>query len=349
MLARLHAPRALRSLGGRVLLAGVVGSALVVAACGSGPGGGASASPNASLTACTATVADLTTGAGGTATATKANGVSGKLAVDGSTALAPLFQAAGQEFDVANGTQTTVTPNGSGTGLKDVHSGAVQIGLSDVFAASKEPSSGAYSDLVDHQVAGVAFTLITNSDLKGKVNNLTAAEVKQIWAGTITTWSQIGGPNEQITVIQRPASSGTRVTFKQYVLGGASDTQGTPLTSDTSGAVATQVAQTPGSIGYVATGYVIAQGNSQLAPICLDGYDASLKNIASGKYMFWNIEHAYTKGAASSNAKALLQYILSSAVQQNDLPRLGFLPLGSLSSVVASHTPSGAPTPETFS
>lgn len=347
MLDRMHA---LRSFGGKALLAGVAGSALLLAACGGGSGtGGSTATPNASLTVCTATIAGLTPGAGGTGTAARVSGVSGKLAVDGSTALAPLIQAAGQEFDAANNTQTTVTPNGSGTGLKDVQSGAVQIGLSDVFAATKEPSPGAYSDLVDHQVAGVAFTLITNSDLKGKVNNLTTAEVKQIWAGTITTWSQIGGPNEQITVIQRPASSGTRATFKQYVLGGASDTQGTPLTQDTSGAVATAVAQTPGSIGYVATGYVIAQASSQLAPICLDGYDASLANIASGKYGFWNIEHAYTNGPATGNAKALLQYIESSAVQTNDLPRLGFLPLGSLTSVVPSHTPNGAPTPETLS
>ena len=346
MLARPH------TLGGKALLAGVIASALLVAACGSGPttgnGGHASGTPGA-LTACTATTADLKIGAGGTATAPKASGVSGKLAIDGSTALAPLFQAAGQEFDAANGTQTTTTPNGSGTGLKDVASGAVQIGLSDVFAASTEPAPGAYSGLVDHQVAGVAFTLITNPDLKGKVNNLTSDEVKQIWAGAVTNWSQLGGPNEQITVIQRPASSGTRATFKQYVLGGASDTQGTPLTQDTSGAVASAIAQTPGSIGYIATGYVIAQANGQVAPICLDGYAASLTNISGGKYAFWNIEHAYTKGPATGNAKALLQYVLSPAIQQNDLPRLGFLPLGSLASASASHTPNGAPAPETFS
>ncbi|HEV7127788.1 MAG TPA: phosphate ABC transporter substrate-binding protein [Ktedonobacterales bacterium] len=347
MLDRLHA---LRAVSGKAALGLVLGSTLLLSACGSGSAGGPSTTTNAALTACTATVSDLSTGAGGTATATKVAGISGKIAIDGSSALAPLFQAAGQEFDVANGTQTTVTPNGSGNGLKDVEGGAVQIGLSDVYALQKEPTPGAYHDLVDHQVAVVAFTLVTNNDLKGKVNNLTVDQIKQIYTGQISNWSQLGGPNEQISVVNRPTASGTRATFKVYVLGGTSESAGTTLTQDTTGAVATAVGNTPGAIGYVATGFVTGQYSTLVAPICIGGYAASAKNIGAGNYQFWGIEHAYTKGPASGAAKALLQYAVSSSVQQSDLPRLSYLQASSLSaSALASHTPTGAPAPESLS
>jgi phosphate transport system substrate-binding protein len=337
---------AIRSLGVKAVFAVVIGSSMLVAACGS-PAATGTTNANPSLTACSVSASDLVTGSGGNGTAPKVAGVSGKIAVDGSSALAPLFQAAGQEFDNANPTQTTVTPNGSGNGLKDVQAGAVNIGLSDVFAQTKEPTPGAYSDLVDHQVAAVVFTLVTSNDLKGKVDNLTTDQIKQIYTGQITNWSQIGGPNEAITVINRPLASGTRATFKQYVLGGVTESAGTTLTQDTTGAVAAAVKATPGSIGYVSIGFVTGQYANDVAPICINGAKADATDVNSGKYNFWGIEHAYTKGPATGNAKALLQYVESDQVQKNDLLRLSYLPVSEIAaSAIAAHTPSGAPAPE---
>jgi phosphate transport system substrate-binding protein len=331
-------------------LASVLGSALLlVAACGgsSSTGGTATSTPS-SLTACTA---NLTANNAGNASATKASGVSGNLAIDGSSALAPLFSAAAQEFDAANGTKTTVTANGSGTGLKDVEAGAVKIGMSDVFALEKATSPTQYADLADHQVAVVPFSLVTNNDLKGKVNNLTSAQILGIYTGTYTNWSQIGGPSEPITVINRPTSSGTRATFKKYVLNGTAESAGQTLTQDTSGAVEQAVAGTPGAIGYLAASYVVVgQGVGQVAPICIDGFDASAQNINNNNYKFWSIEHAYTKGPASGNAKAFLQYVLSSDFQTKDVVTLGYYQISQVAAnAIASHTPANAPTPEPLS
>jgi phosphate transport system substrate-binding protein len=342
MLDRLHA------LGGRAGAALVLGLALVVAACGGtsntgGNTGSATATPS-TLTACTA---HLTAGGTSKATATKYTGTGGKLAIDGSTALAPLFSELAGEFDTANGTQTTVTPNGSGTGLHDVEAGAVAIGMSDVFAQQKATSAGQYADLVDHQVELLPFTLVTNNDLKGKVNNLTLPQVKLIFQGIDTNWSQVGGPNEPITAVARPTSSGTRSLFDTYILAGETEMAAQTLQQDTSGAVESAVAATPGSIGYLAASYVIGQGAGQTAPICIDGYDATQQNIDGGKYQFFGIEHAYTKGPAAGNAKAFLQYAQSSAVQQADVLTTGGFPISGVpASVLASHTPTGAPAPE---
>lgn len=328
----------------RALLGLAVVSSLAVAGCGAVASG--NTSTNTSLTACTAAIADLTEGTGGQATAPNAH-VSGTLQIDGSTALAPLFTRVGAEFDTGNGnaTHTAVTGNGSGKGLSDVNSGAVAIGLSDIFQADK-----GYSGLTDHQVAVVAFTLVVNNDLKGKVDNLTTAQIKQIYTGQVTNWSQIGGPNELITVVNRPTNSGTRATFEKYVLGSADEVPGNTLQQDSTGAVFQAVTSTPGAIGYVSTGFVTtSQASNAPAPICIDGAKADATDIASGKYTFWNIEHAYTKGPATGAAKALLEYVESDAVQNNDLVALNYYKLSTIAhSAITSHLEAGAPTPESF-
>ncbi len=341
---------AIRSIGMKAALGAVVVSSLVVAACTPPPTTGSNSGVSTSLESCTVSVSDLaptTTSAG---TATKVAGLSGqKVTADGSSALQPLVKQAAAEFDQVNGSQSTINAGGSGQGLKDVAAGAVQIGMSDVFADAKLAASDA-AGLTDHQVAAVVFALVVNNDLNGKVNNLTSAQIKGIYTGQYTNWSQIGGPNEAITVINRPTTSGTRATFDKFVLNNVPETAGSTLTQDNTGAVAQAVSQTPGSIGYVSTGFAASsQYASQMTPICIDGGKPIASDVNSGKYLFWNVEHAYTKGPATGAAKALLQYVESSAVQKNDLLALSYLPVSEVSSAaLATHVPGTEPAAESF-
>lgn len=339
---------AIRTIAGRAFLGLAVLATVAIAGCGTTSTGTTAATPtNNPLTSCSVTSADLAPTVSSAGTAPSASGVSGdKLTVDGSSALQPLVKQAAAEFDKTNGTQTTVNAGGSGQGIKDVQAGAVQIGMSDVFADTKATTTGQYSDLVDHQVAAVVFTLVTNNDLAGKVDNLTQSQIQDIYTGTDTNWSQVGGPSENITVINRPTTSGTRSTFDKYVLQGKHEIAGDTLTEDNTGAVASAVSATAGSIGYVSIGFAVTYG-SQVHPICISGAKAVAADVNSGAYNFWGIEHMYTKGPATGEAKALIQYVISSQVQSNDLLALSYLQLSTVSaSAISAHTPSGEPAPE---
>jgi phosphate transport system substrate-binding protein len=335
----LESIRALRGFSGKAAVALLAGLMLSVAACGSSSTAATATPTSNPLTACKVTNSDLALPGSGSATATAVASISGQtLAIDGSTALAPLFSDAAKSFDTVNSTHTSVTPNGSGAGLNDAESGAVQIGLSDFFAKERASASNPtqFDNLVDHEVAAVAFSLVVSSDLSGKVSNLTTSQIQQIYTGSITNWSQVGGPNEAVTVINRTATSGTRFTFKKYVLAGQTENAANSQTQDTSAQVATAVGAAQGAIAYVSNGFVVS--TSALTPVCIDGYGGTAANINAGKYNFWAFEHAYTKGTPTAAAQAMLDFVNTTDFQTKDLPSLAFLQVSSLSATAkASH------------
>ena len=128
--------------------------------------------------------------------------------------------------------------------------------MSDVFAQEKATATTSYSDLVDNQVAVVPFTLVVSQDISSQVENLTTQQIKDIYAGNITNWSQVGGPNEPITVVVRTKTSGTRATFDKFVVNDAKQTNDEPAgaqTADSTGELVTDISNSHGAIGY--TGY----------------------------------------------------------------------------------------------
>jgi phosphate transport system substrate-binding protein len=230
---------------------------------------------------------------------------SGSITASGSTALAPLVKAVAQQYSTkCSGATITVNLGGSKTGLANVEAGSVNIGNSDVKA-----DSATQADLVDHQVSVVIFAVIVNKGVG--VTSLTTDQIKSIYAGTDTNWNQVGGPNLPIVAVSRPASSGTRATFQKYLLGGPEKISGpSSLTTDSTGTVIANVAQNNGAIGYAASGPAMA--NSGVTLVSIDGNAPSAANVQSNTYKFWNIEHMYTKGAASGLSQALIDYMTSS-------------------------------------
>lgn len=120
-------------------------------------------------------------------------------------------------------TSTPTSPSPSpaaapGQGLSDVKDGKAQIGRSDIFAEEKLDAADA-AKLTDNQVAVVGMGPVVNSDVD--VDDLTTEQLRGIFTGQITDWSQVGGTAGPIQVINRKAGSGTRATFESAVLAGA--------------------------------------------------------------------------------------------------------------------------------
>jgi phosphate transport system substrate-binding protein len=290
----------LRRLGGLVAIASIA-----VGACSSG---GATPAPTAAPTAAPSSATSAAPGSGA------ATCVSGSITAAGSTALQPFVDAAARQYAKECSAATiSVQGGGSGTGLTQVLQGSVQIGNSDIFAEEKLKPAEA-SQLSDHQVVRQGWVMVLNRDITG-VTNLTSAQAKDIWTGRITNWKDVGGNDEAIVLVLRPASSGTRATFKKLVLGGADEAAGTALTEDSNGAVAQAVQQTPGATSVIGLAYY-QQNKANLAAAQLDGVDATVANLQNGNYRLQAFGHMYTKGAADGLAKAFIDYLATPEATQ---------------------------------
>ncbi len=242
-----------------------------------------------------------------TAADTAAEAVTGEVTAAGSSALLPLAQAAADKFMDANpDCSVTVNGGGSGEGLKQVADGAIDIGDSDVFAEEKLDASVA-AGLVDHEVCVITMAPVVNADLG--VDNLTTDQLIDIFTGKVTNWKEVGGPDEEILLVTRPSSSGTRALFKNWALNGEEEASNEALETDDSGTLLQTVEQNKGAIGYVALSYLV--DDSSVKTVAIDGVEPTLENTYNGTYKVWGYEHMYTNGEGSEAAQAFINYMMS--------------------------------------
>ncbi len=275
------------------------------------------------LLALTLSFGALLTGCGSKDTNNTAGTVKGSITAVGSTALQPLVENAAKGFmDKNSEAQIQIQGGGSGTGLSQVLSGGANIGNSDIFAEEKKEIAPKAGELKDNKVAVVGIAAVVNSQVKLKDNNISKDDLIKVFTGKVTNWKEIGGPDLKIQLVNRPASSGTRATFHTFALDKNQEAQG--ITEESSGTVKKIVEDTPGAIGYLALSYIKAE-NTKLIALNLNGVVPTKEKIVTNDYPVWAYEHMYTKGEPTDLTKAFIDYMLSDAVQKNDVPKAGFI------------------------
>lgn len=243
--------------------------------------------------------------------------VTGKVTASGSTALLPLLKAGQEEFYKLNDKVTiNISGGGSFTGQKQVASGAVNIGNSDVEVAADLKDKG----LVEHKLVGIPFVFIVNKDVS--VNNLTKEQYVNILSGKIKNWKEVGGKDQKITLIHRAKSSGSRATIAKVVLNNGNFTDDA-VVQDSNGAVRGAIATTPGAIGYVDAAYV----DATVKALQFDGVAYSIKAVIDGKYPVYTFGRMFTKGEAKGAVKAFIDYVTGKAFQEKFAEKNGFVPI----------------------
>ena len=240
-----------------------------------------------------------------------ADELSGTITAAGSSALKPLADDAAEYFNELHpDVSITIDAGGSGQGLQQVADGTVDIGNSDVTAEEKLDASMA-EGLVDHQVCVITMAPIVNPDVaEAGVTDLTKDQLISIFTGETTNWSEVGGPDEDIVLITRPESSGTRATFEKYALDGNKEASNTSMETDDSGVLLQNVRDTKGAIGYVALSYLTGE-DTGVSTVAIDGVEPTLENTYNGTYPVWTYEHMYTNGEPNEVVQAFLDYIMS--------------------------------------
>ena len=241
-----------------------------------------------------------------------------RVTIAGSSALLPLVTDAANRFMKAHpDIAVEVTGGGSRVGTDRVARGDVTIGTSDV---ATDPSSA--PGLVDHRIAVAGFAAMAHrGPYDEHIESLSLAALKGIFTGTIHNWSEVGGTDQPIVVINRGKESGTRVNFGAIVLGGDRFVAGRE--EESSALVQSALEETPGAISYLAVSY----RRATLKCFSVEGFAPSRENIASGTYPISSYEHMYTLGPPRGAAKAFVDFVLSPAIQRDVVAANGFVPV----------------------
>ena len=221
----------------------------------------------------------------------------GSILIVGSTSMETYVSALAEGYmelhqDVTVNTEFT----GSGAGIEAVLSGTADIGNSSRSLKDKEKEAGAVGTKVAIDVIAVCV------DPVNPVTNLTRQQLIDIYTGTVTRWSQVGGEDTPIVVVGREAGCGTRDAFEEIL--GIEDACVYANELDSTGAVMARVATTPGAIGYVSLAVV----DDAVIALELDGVAPTSGNIKAGSYFLSRPFVMVTMGEISEQSDQIQEW-----------------------------------------
>ena len=245
---------------------------------------------------------------GSDAAASGSGDVSGKVALNGSTSMEKLVNGL-KEAIVETYPNLQLEPQftGSSAGIEAVTNGTADIGDVSRALTDEEKAGG----LVENIVALDGIAVVT--DTANTATNLTTQQLKDIYTGKITNWSEVGGADQNIVVIGRESGSGTRDAFEE-ILDIADQCQLAQTLNET-GAVAAAVQSTPGAIGYISLDAL----NDKVKALQLDGGAPSEETVKDGSYTLQRPFVMATKGEISEQSaqvQAVFEFINSDAGQE---------------------------------
>ncbi len=244
------------------------------------------------------------------------------ITIQGSTTVNPVSQITAEAFmDQYPHINISIRGGGSGTGLAALVDDAVELAQSSRFIREDEVrravENGVYP--VPHRIAMDGIAVVVHPD--NPVNELTLDELQAIFSAEITCWSELGGPNQEITIVSRDSASGTFGVFNDIVL---RDRRLAPtaLTQASNAAISTTVAETPGGIGYVGLGYL----SERLQAVFVDGVKPDNTTVSSGEYPIARPLFFFTNGWPEGSVASYISFVLSPAGQEL-IEQQGFVPL----------------------
>ena len=226
----------------------------------------------AALTACGGSASSSASAAAGSAASSTAAALSGNVAAGGSTSMKNVIAALTEGFaEVEPGVTVSYDPTGSGAGITGAADKTLDIGLSSRALKDDEKA-----DVDGTTIALDGIAIIVNN--ASKVEDLTVDQLKQMFTGEVTNWSEVGGDDGEIVLIGREAGSGTRDGFESIVDVKDSCKYAQELTA--TGAVISAVEANPLAIGYASLSAV----GDTVKMVTVGGVECSEETVKDGSY-----------------------------------------------------------------
>lgn len=247
--------------------------------------------------------------------------------VDGATALFPVYSAYvnavyPSDIEVAEHfNRGVIVYNSTSAGYRALAKGETDI----FFGAYPSEEQIEYAKSLGNefeftQIGSEAFVFFVNK--KNPVDNLTIDEIRKIYGGEITNWSEVGGKDIDIAAYQRNKSSGSQSMFERFMEGyHIMEPPQEQVYDNMMGivyGVVSDYQNTDAAIGYSFRYYLdTLVNNPKVKMLSVDGAYPDIENIKNGSYKIVTPVYAVTvKGNDNPNVKLLLDWVLSEEGQE---------------------------------
>ncbi|WP_186671474.1 PstS family phosphate ABC transporter substrate-binding protein [Sporosarcina sp. BP05] len=260
-------------------------------------------------------------GTEGNTSAKTSEGLSGSVAGDGSSTVAPIMEAIVEEYAQAEkDVKVSVGVSGTGGGFEKFIAGSTDFSnasrpIKDEEKAKLDEAGVDYTEL---KLANDGLTIVVNKE-NTWVDSLTVEDLAKMWAedGTAKKWSDINPswPAEEIVFYSPGTDSGTYDYFNEVVLGDADLVKSATLSEDDN-VLVTGIKGDKNAIGFF--GYAYYESNKDsLNAVLIDGVEPNAKTIESGEYTpFSRPLFVYVSNAALKEKKEVrnfMEYVIDNA------------------------------------
>ncbi len=226
------------------------------------------------------------------------------ITVAGSTSIEPFAELLAEEYMLRHPqSHIYVQGGGSSAGIEAVRSGVAHIGMSSRHLIAKE------KDLYAVTIAQDAIAIIVHP--KNPVQDLSLVKVREVFAGKIKNWKELGGNDSAIILVNREEGSGTREAFQKMVME-KDEIALEALVQDSNGAIRQVVTSDPNAIGYISLGLV----NDKVRALKISGVEPASNSIMAGKYTLVRPFLFVFHGEPMGEAKSFLEFVLSPEAQK---------------------------------
>jgi phosphate transport system substrate-binding protein len=254
---------------------------------------------------------------------------SANVTIRGSDTMLIMNQRLAEAFGQKNSNvAVNVTGGGSSIGIN-----AFINGVANIAAASRPMrfseiqrarSRGAIANEIPVALDGLAIIVHRSNPVK----SLTMDQLRRIYIGQVTNWSQVGGSNSPIVVFSRDSNSGTYGFFQANVLKNQNWGKGVRFMPSTADELR-EVGKSEGGIAYGGVAYFKGDNRVKIIPVAAGNgapVEPTEANVRSKKYPIWRYLYYYTNGKPTGETKRFIDFVLSPE-GQSVVERVGYYSL----------------------
>jgi phosphate transport system substrate-binding protein len=213
------------------------------------------------------------------------------------------------------GTQTSDAIKGVSEGLLDIGSQARPM---------KDSEKETYTNV--NEILFVKDTMILGVNQNVEVSDLTKEQIKKIYLGEISEWSEVGGQEGAIVILDREEDDSSKIMLREQIIGKDLKIKDTAVILHSAEDMNKAIVETPNSIGYASLG-TINKDKLNIKSIAIEGVLPTVENTISGKYpMVRTYAITVPKGELTGATKLFVDFLFSDESKQI-LESYGYMPL----------------------